>query len=106
LIFLQPFDNIALNNHMPKSHILLVLVLLVVLAVVFFAPSMHLEPTALRAARDAAMVFLAIFIAAHLFVSALGLAAPWDHSFFAREASSPGLSAQSSLIDLYCARLC
>lgn len=91
---------------MPKSHILLVVVLLVALAVVFFAPSMHLEPTALRAARDAAMVFLAIFVAAHLFVSAFSLAAPWEHGFFSWEASSPGLSGQSSLIDLYCSRLC
>ena len=105
-MFPQLYDNIELNNHMPKSYVLLVLVLLVVLAVVFFAPSMHLEPTALRAARHAAMVFLAIFVAAHLFFSAFSLAAPRELGFFAREASAPGLSGHSSLIDLYCSRLC
>jgi hypothetical protein len=85
---------------------LLVLLLLMVLALVFLAPSMHLEPTALRAARDAAMVFLAIVFAAHLFVRTYCLAVPMEHGFVSNEASSPGLSGQSSLIDLYCSRLC
>jgi uncharacterized membrane protein len=91
---------------MPKSHILLVLLLLVALAVVFFAPSVHLEPTALRASRDAAMLVLAIFVAAHLLAASYSLTVLWERGFFEQEGSDPVLAEHSSLIDLYCTRLC
>ena len=48
--------------------LLIVALLLLVLAIVIFVPSLGLEPTALRAARAAALLFFAMFSAARLFL--------------------------------------
>ncbi|HEY1262238.1 MAG TPA: hypothetical protein VGF06_01875 [Terriglobales bacterium] len=85
---------------------ILVLLLLVIVVALFLAPTVDLEPTALRASRAAAMLFLAIFFAAHLTVGH-GSSAPvlgrrhgpgWNEKLIS--------CAPPSLVDLYCSRLC
>lgn len=89
-----------------KANLLLVIVLLLVLGAVFFAPSVNLEPTALRAERAAAILFLAIFIASHFFAGPCPTLMFRKCGICAGENPNPTLDNPSGLIDLYCARLC
>ena len=90
---------------MPNLRIILVVLLLLSLAIVFFAPSMHAEPTALRAARQAALVFLAIFAAARS-VSFYLTNTIWSCKFPSSPDSDFISDDESGLLDLYCSRLC
>jgi len=88
-----------------KAYILAVLLILA-LAVVFLAPSVNLEPTALRAARAAAMVFLGIFVAGHSLAASVLSIKSQPAAFCQRETASPIAHSEVSLIDLLCSRLC
>jgi hypothetical protein len=55
--------------------IAVVILLLVALVVVLAAPSLDLEPTALRAVRAAALLFFALFCAAHVLLSSFSFSA-------------------------------
>jgi len=75
--------------------------LLLTVALVFFAPSVDLEPTALRAIQAARAVQLAIISAALVFTSLLGITAisfRWERSF---DPANDG-----DLLVLNCSRLC
>jgi hypothetical protein len=91
-----------------SSRLNIVLVILLILAVtlVFLAPMVDLEPTALRAVRAAAMLFLAIVIAAHFFRGSYFIPILMAFGFCNRENLNPIQVDQPSLIDLYCSRLC
>ena len=90
---------------MLKPRTILVVLLLLTLAVVFFAPSMHPEPTALRAARQAALIFLAIFAAARLASFYLANRI-WSFEFPHLLDPDSVSEDYSGLLDLNCSRLC
>ena len=85
-----------------KSHRLLITFLILVIAVVFFAPSTDLEPTALRASQAAsalqlALVYAALTLNALFFLACLSMV---------REFSDSHLASHDDLITLNCSRLC
>jgi hypothetical protein len=81
---------------------LIVTLILIAVAFVFIAPSVSLEPTALRAAQ-AALAFFTALTSACLFSSGLTL-----RSFFQLPLSfhEPHALSSEELIDLTCSRLC
>ena len=103
LKYLQVDDKIRFSMA-KRTRALLTLWLLLVLAAVFFAPSVDLEPTALRALRAAALIYLAIFVASHIFLAlpVSGLESRWP----LRPSATFIVPEDSSLLDLYCSRLC
>lgn len=84
----------------------LVLFLLLVLAGVFIAPTVDLQPTALRAWQAAALLFLGIYIAGRAVLG--GFQAPMLVRYSLREAQADNwaLPADSRLLELHCTRLC
>lgn len=89
-----------------KSRILFTILLLAALAAVCFAPSVNLEPTALRAPRAAALLMLAIFVVSHSFVSSRLSFRVRKYGWRGRSHADAALPAESNLIDLLCSRLC
>ena len=81
----------------------IVIVLLLVVMTVFLAPTVNLEPTALRAMKAASMLFAALALAGTAFAALLSV------SF-----ASTGIIFEShrvpqkagNIVDLICARLC
>ncbi len=80
----------------------LALITLLSVAAVLISPAVDLQPTAMRASRDAKLAFPALAIAAGVLVSICGETAPADRS--------PHLQSQFTrgpdLFDLTCSRLC
>lgn len=89
-----------------RIYIVLTLLLLLALAAVFLAPSVDLEPSALRAARAAAILFLSIFIASHLLLALASNPLQECRAVFERRDSDSTVTSDLSLLDLYCTRLC
>jgi hypothetical protein len=88
-----------------RVHMALAILMLIALAVVFFAPSVDLEPSALRAWRAAALIFFAIFVAAHVLLRFNG---PQFRQCGFLEHRHPNSSSPSrlDLFDLHCGLLC
>lgn len=84
------------------GHLLVAIFLVVLVAVVFFAPSADLEPSALRASQAARALLLAL-VSAALTLSVLLRFACFC---FLREGSESPLPNDGDLITLNCARLC
>jgi len=84
------------------SHSVVATLLVLVVAVVFFAPSTDLEPSALRALQAARALQLAL-VSAALSLSVLLCFACF---FLVRERSDSPLPSDDDLITLNCARLC
>jgi len=76
--------------------------MILVVAVVFFAPSIDLEPTALRASQAAQALQLAL-ISAGL---TLSLLLSFACFFFVQECSDFTRGSNDDLVTLNCARLC
>jgi len=85
-----------------NSHFLLITFLILVVAVVFFAPSTDLEPTALRASQAARALELAL-VSAALTLSLLLCFACFS---YVHERSDFPLASDDDLVTLNCARLC
>jgi predicted membrane-bound spermidine synthase len=103
LISRQIYDNLTVTMHR-RIYILLALLVMISVAVVFFAPSVDLEPTALRAAQAAELVLLAIasvgiLITAHLPVL---MTRPREREDLVLII----LGREPNLVDLNCTRLC
>lgn len=82
------------------------LVILLAVVVVFIAPTLDLEPSALRAWRAAVLVLLAIVIAVQFLADTF---ADYLLEFCKLRANNcpPAISlSEFSLLDLYCTRLC
>ena len=80
---------------------LLIALLLLAVAVVFFAPSVDLEPTALRASQAAQALQMAIVSAALVFSALVSFV-----GFSFRRSLESGLAVDSDLLVLNCTRLC
>jgi len=93
---------------MKVGRYILIAVLLLTLMVVFFAPSVNLEPSALRAVRQAAIFFFAIFVASHCLISRISslFFLLLFRQFSKVEIENTGFYSEPSLIDLNCSRLC
>lgn len=85
-----------------NSRFLLITLLVAVVAVVFFAPSTNLEPTALRASQAAKALQLAL-VSAALTLSLLLCSAC---VCFVPEGSNSTLPSDDDLVTLNCSRLC
>ena len=81
---------------------LIVALLVMVVAVVFFAPSTDLEPTALRASQAAKMLLQALVSAALILSFLLSFA----RLFFVHEPSDLLMAGGDDLVTLNCALLC
>jgi hypothetical protein len=88
-----------------RFHILVVVLVLLAVVIVFFAPTVDLEPTAMRAVKAASIIFLAIAAVGQTvtnlvlfsrgpFESAVSDSNLWSHLL------------QGSLLDMNCTRLC
>jgi hypothetical protein len=85
-------------------HTFIALVILLAIGVVCFAPSVDLEPTAIRAV-EASLIFLALACVGQI-VTRLALPTPGlmqVHATVCNQSTSP---SDVSLIDLNCTRLC
>jgi hypothetical protein len=80
-------------------------VLLLALLVVFFAPAVDLEPTALRAYRVAVLMILAIFFAGHALLGSIQL--PLSLCFTEKDGEEQrfSLSTPDPVSD-FCSQLC
>ena len=88
-----------------KGHILIALVILVAIGIVLFAPSVDLEPTAMRAAKAASIIFLAIAAVAQI-VTSLALPSPRASQIAVVCPDLWSSLFEIKLIDLNCTRLC
>jgi hypothetical protein len=86
--------------------VVLTLLLVLAIAIIFIAPSVDLEPSALRAWRAAVLVFLAIIIAVQVLSGIYYSSLLKICSLCAPESSRLCCSSELSLLDLCCARLC
>jgi hypothetical protein len=80
-------------------------VLLLALLVVFFAPAVDLEPTALRAYRVAVMMLLAIFLAGHVLLGSILL--PLSLNYTEERIKGQILSPSTpDPVSVFCSQLC
>lgn len=86
-----------------KLQFVAALLLIVGVVVVFVAPAVNLEPTAMRAARAAQLAALALLAAS---TAAVALAVPTSQSQAFREFPPVVRGASADVVDLDCARLC
>jgi hypothetical protein len=89
-----------------KICVAVTLVILLTVVIVFLAPSLDLEPSALRAWRAAAMVFLAIVIAVQFLAYTFANCLLEFCKLRANNCPYAISPAEFSLLDLYCTRLC
>ncbi len=86
----------------PNLKSMMVLLLLLVVAAVFLAPSVDLEPTALRASQAAQALQATLISTALVFSGLFGIAG----FFFARRTLDSHLTNYDDLLVLNCTRLC
>lgn len=86
--------------------VVLTLLLVLAIAIIFIAPSVDLEPTALRAWRAAVLVFLAIIIAAQVLSGFYCSSLLKICGLYVPEPACPSCSSELSLLDLCCTRRC
>jgi len=79
------------------------IVLLLSVLVVFIAPAVDLEPTALRAMQAASLLFAVLALARTTIAATLTLSNPYMGAVFS---GRPIDASTASLVDLNCARLC
>jgi hypothetical protein len=88
-----------------KSYILIAVLLVVVIGIVFFAPTVDLQPTAMRALEAATAIFLAIAAVGHTLSGTL-VPTQRDRKLLVDDSEPPSYLSEISLVDLNCARLC
>ena len=91
-----------------KPPIWLVILLLLVILMVFIAPSVDLEPSALRAIKAAAVIFMGIVVAARFVIRVPLLFAENEAGIFtfSQTASDLHLVQVNEPLDQYCPLLC
>jgi len=91
---------------MRKIQILLAIAIILAVAIVFIAPSVDLDPSALRAVRAAALIFFAIFLAGNCLAGHCSTQISEPFLLFNALNGERTFLFDANLVDLYCARLC
>ena len=97
----------TLFNMLPrKICVVCTIVLLLVVAAVFFAPSVDLEPSALRAIRAAVLFFFAILVVARLLIQVYHHLLPVELGVHEHPPLESPRPPDLNLLDLHCSLLC